>query len=268
MIMLYFTRNARDPKPGILNRLHRAWRRIVFFVGDIHLMHTFPYITWDNSGPQMDYKEAMDALRHIRAGDIGLHRDWGYLSNVAIPGFMKHAWIHINEPQTNGIHDISNMNIVEAVSEGVLKRSALHPLISEYVIILRPKGMNEIDIKHAVSKAEKIVGCNYDADFKFDIEQELEHFNETNLKNLAAEWDGGFSCTEAVSFAWWHKHEELGLYRVHTRGKDVILADNMLNRNFEIIWMSKTITPEIAASYGMPEEGVQIIKDYRDKNIN
>lgn len=241
---------------------HNIWRSIVFFGGDIHRIHSFPYFSWDQSGPPMDYAEALEALKFIKPGDIGLHREWGYLSNIAIPGFTKHAWIHVNPN-----------DIVEAVSEGVLRRNALHPIISTYVIILRPKNVTAAEIQRAIDKANKIVGCQYDTDFQFDIESELALFNEPQdraigkddlakgLKNLQ-KWDGGFSCTETVSFAFWHKRNQLGITRARARGKDVILGDSFINPNFEIVWMSKSITPKVANKLGLHQVGVEMINRY------
>ncbi len=299
--LLYMLRTGRDPGTGLRTRLHRAWRRLVFFVGDIRiipnvlekvplvgripLLNRIPGFTWDIHQHRVDYWESMDALALCRRGDIGLHRDSGYVSNWAIPGFMKHAWIHLNDPViTAGIEggdivDVRDMQIMEAVSEGVLRRSALFPVRSDYTIILRPRGATGEEVDAAVEKALRIEGCEYDADFEFDIEQELEHFppdDETpdqidedrrELEAIAdginAEWDGGFSCTETVSFAWWHRRRQLKLYRRPARGKQVILADQMINDGFEIVWMSDSVTPEIAKKLGLPEEGVEMIRDYR-----
>jgi hypothetical protein len=254
----------------------------VFWGGDIRLLGCFPYITWDVHEHLVEYDEAMQALPLIRAGDIGLHRDRGYLSNLAIPGFMKHAWVHINSPVIEGgACDITKMQIVEAISEGVVKRHALFPIRSDYVIILRPKNTTKEEIKKAVRNANKIVGCRYDASFDFDIEDELKMLEtrgpngivglaEDKLElnrikvNTLAEWDGGFSCTETASFAWWHKRKQLKLFRTWARGKQVILADQLINNGFDIVWMSKSITEEVAKQLGLSEEGVEMIKELRN----
>ncbi|MHC4915088.1 MAG: hypothetical protein ACYTGB_06315 [Planctomycetota bacterium] len=299
--LLYMLRSGRDPGTKIRTRLHRAWRRLVFFVGDLRiipnvlakvpligripLLNRIPGFTWDIHQHQVDYWESMNALSVCRRGDIGLHRDSGYVSNWAIPGFMKHAWIHLDGPVTAAAPggeeavDVRNMQIIEAVSEGVLRRSAMFPVRSDYTIILRPKEASPEDVNAAVAKALKIEGCRYDADFKFDIEEELEHFSpedespeeidedkrelEVIAEGIRAEWDGGFSCTETVSFAWWHRRRQLRLFRRPARGKQVILADQMINDGFEIVWMSDSVTPQIAAKLGLPEEGVELIREYR-----
>lgn len=281
--LLYLLRSGRDFDKSIKGRCHRAWRRIVFFGGDIRRLGSFPWITWDVHEHEIGFDEAMEALYHIKAGDVGVHRDKGYLSNFAIPGFMKHAWVHITDPITiNGHYDTTSVQIVEAISEGVMRRHALYPIRSDYVIILRPKEASANDIIKAVKKANKIVGCKYDADFKFDIEDELKRFKDTTgdvdqlikekeeftrtVTNIKAEWDGGFSCTETASFCWWHQRDKLRLFRIEARGKKVILADQFINGGFDIVWMSKSITPEIAKAFGLGEEGVLMISEFRKKN--
>ncbi len=283
--LLYVTRSGGDHDSKVRTRLGRAYRRIVFWAGDIRRISHFPWLTWDVHEHLVEYDEALRALPEIRPGDVGLHRDRGYFSNMAIPGFMKHAWIHINGPArfttSDGIDhaDTTSMQIVEAVSEGVVRRSALFPIRSDYTIILRPRDASEKEITHAIRKAERVVGCEYDADFKFDIEEELEHFGapgedrdeaaedlremDVISTNMSAEWDGGFSCTETVSFAWWHHRRALRLFRKPARGKMVILADDMINNGFEIVWMSDSVTPEVARKLGLGEEGVAMIGEFR-----
>ncbi len=284
---LYITRSGGDHDKKVRTRLGRAWRRLVFWAGDIRHIGHFPWITWDVHEHFVDYDEAAAALPEVRPGDVGLHRDRGYLSNLAIPGFMKHAWIHVDGPMNctdsegGARFDTTGLQIVEAVSEGVVRRSALFPIRSDYTIILRPRDAGQLEIEHAVSKAKRIVGCEYDADFKFDIEEELEHFGapgatreeaDDDLReidvfstNLGAEWDGGFSCTETVSFAWWHCRRALRLFRKPARGKMVILADDMINSGFEIVWISESVTPEVAEKLGLGEEGIEMIRAWRQK---
>jgi hypothetical protein len=183
---------------------------------------------------------------------------------------MKHAWIHINES-----NDISQVKIIEAVAEGVLERTAFIPIFSDYTIILRPKNVTKEEIDKACNKAKKIVGCKYDANFEFDIEEELKIFGERDIEavkerdmqisGLKAEWDGGFSCTETVSYAWWHKRKELYIRRQKARGKMVILGDSLINDNFEIVWMSKSVTPEKALKLGLSKAGTDRIKKAREK---
>jgi hypothetical protein len=285
--LLYLTGSGGDYDRLLRTRLHRAWRRIVFWAGDVRRIRHFPWVTWDVSEHLVEYREAVAALARLRAGDVGLHREKGYLSNLAIPGFMKHAWLHLNGPTRwtapggRELHDTAGLEVVEAVSEGVLRRSALYPIRSDYTIILRPRGVEPRSTRWALEKARRIVGCQYDVDFQFDIEAELERFGsageppeqraarrhdlEVFHANLRAEWDGGFSCSEAVSFAWWHERERLGLRREPIRGKNVILPDRLLNRGFEIVWLSDSVTPEVARKLGCSEEGLAMIREFRER---
>jgi hypothetical protein len=283
--LLYMLGNAGDYRTTPRTRFNRLYRRIVFWAGDVHRISHFPWVTWDVSEHLVEYEEALAALPHIQPGDVGLHREKGFLSNLAIPGFMKHAWLHLNGPERwtapggRERFDTDAMRIVEAVSEGVLKRSALYPIRSDYAIILRPRNVEPPSVRFALAKARRIVGCEYDVNFEFDIESELDHFEsaggppadrearrrdlEVFGANLRAEFDGGFSCSEAVSFAWWHEKDRLNIFREKMRGKDVILPDRFLNRGFEIVWMSGSVTPELALGLGLPAEGVEMIRAYR-----
>jgi len=285
--------------------LHRIKEKVVFFLGDIRRLRTFPWVTWANEDKRISFEEAMEGVRIAQPGDIGIHLDEGFLSNFAIPGFFKHAWIHV-APET----------VVEAVSEGVIRRHALYPIHSDFTIILRPPAgtVTPKDVELAVKYAERIVGCEYDADFSFDIEEEyanLEHldgpkfgvrckvvtlgntttatasFNVdegrrmairaammdnlrisreeiTNLQDSAENLKqsfGAFSCTETVSFAWWHRRKELKIGRKKYAGKEIIAADDFLN-GFDIAWKSKSVTTD-AVRKKLPEIIVQKIADFK-----
>lgn len=261
---------------GIKKLTHNIWRKLVFWVGDIRGINCFPWVTWACNKHLIDFPEILVALEKVQAGDIGLHRDKLYLSNIPIPGFMKHGWVFTDSPlscsnkKENKIKSIKNCNIVEAVSEGVLKRSAIYPLLSDYAIILRPKNVSLTDTVRAVVKANKIVGCKYDADFDFDIEEELEHFDhhdKCGIEENLCKWDGGFSCTEVCLFAYFHIKDKLKLERKERRGKMVIIGDDFINSSFEIVWLSKSVTPEVATKLGLHKEGVEMIREYW-KNVS
>lgn len=241
------------------------WRKAVFFVGDIRRLHKFPWVTWSVHHHEVNYDEILEVLPLIKYGDVGIHRDKGYLSNWAIPGFMKHGWIHVNE-------GLEVPRIIEAISEGVIERNAIYPMFSDFTIILTPKDVTEKERKGACKKAKGVIGEKYDVNFKFDIEEELQYYTgehkedarhdlEVGKENLKR-YDGAFSCTELVSYAWWHKREDLGLYRKQSRGKSVILADDFLNGDWRIKWMSKSVTVEDAHKMGLHEEGLEMIKMY------
>ena len=236
--------------------LHNFWRKIVFWVGDIRKIKHFPWVTWDVCEHEISIEEAVEATKLIKTGDIGVHLDRGYLSNFAIPGFMKHAFYFTNKETT-----------IEAISEGVVKRHALYPIISDYTIILRPKNLNDEELLKAVIKAENIVGQQYDVKFAFDIEEEVKIFGGNEIvsaRENVAHWDGGFSCTEVVTFVYAHVKDKLRLYRIKSRGKDVVIADQFINNGFEVVWCSKSVTPEFAKQRGLHEEGIELIQKYWD----
>lgn len=242
-----------------------VWRRLVFFIGDIRGIDTFPGFTWSVSRHKVRYEEVLEALPLIQYGDIGIHKDDCYLSNLAIPGFMKHAWIHVQD-------GVTIPRIVEAVSEGVIPRSPFYPMYSDFTIILRPKGVTEAERKGACRKVNAIVGEQYDVDFKFDIEQELAHYTgrkpseaKEDLKTAQEQirrFDHGFSCTEVVAYAWWHKREQLSIYRQERMGKKIIIADDFMNHDWEIIWMSRSVTLGVAKKNGLHEEGLAMIEEF------
>jgi len=247
------------------------WRRLIFFSGDVRALHAFPYVTWSVHHHQIDYDEVMDVLPLIQYGDVGVHRDWGYLSNVGIPGFMKHAWLHVQDGVTRAA-------IVEAISEGVVQRNAMYAMFSDYSMLLSPKDVSDEERKGACKKVQGIVGAHYDAAFKFNIEEELKFYagkeQDDAVKQLdegqqyIRKYDYSFSCTEAVSYAWWHKREDLRLYRQEVRGRSVILADHFINRGWDIKWMSKSVTTDIAKKYGLGEEGLSMMEEYRARDAS
>ena len=253
---------------GIFNDLYKS---IVFWAGDVRKIHTFPWVTWDVHLHKVNLEEIWEALPLIQYGDIGISRSDGYLSNIAIPGYMKHAWIHVDDIRDPMVEDGKPM-IVEAISDGVVHRNAIYPMYSDYTIILRPSKVTYRSRRGACKKAKSVVGTRYDHDFKFDIEEELKHYKGDHLDEAEEElgscadhmkkYDHGFSCTEVVSYAWWHEREKLRIYRQKQRGKDVILADSFLTNAFDIVWMSESVTLESAVKLGLHEEGIEMIRDF------
>ncbi len=245
--------------------LDSVWRKLVFFVGDIRSLGSFPYVTWYVHKHKMNYDEVLEVLPLIQFGDVGIHRDSGYLSNIAIPGFMKHGWIHTED-------GVESPQMIEAISEGVIKRSSIYPIFSDFTIILSPKNVTEVHRRGACKKAISVIGERYDVDFKFDIEEELKYYEGKKLEDakealgkgekLLKKFDHAFSCTELVSYAWWHKRDQLGLKRQERRGKSVILADDFLNEGWDIKWMSQSVTVKSAKKLKLHETGIQMIADF------
>lgn len=250
---------------NIKNLPRRIYKNTIFFVGDIRKLHSFPWVTWAKHEHNVNYDEILEILPTIKYGDIGIHRDNGYLSNVFIPGFMKHAWIHVED-------GVESPQIVESISEGVIQRNAIYPLFSDFSIILSPKDATDEERKGACRKAKKVIGAEYDVDFKFDIEEELTHYKGNDkgsaIKSLQIsekhikKHNYSFSCTETVSYAWWHKRDDLRLYRKRRRGKKVIIADDFINRGWNIKWLSASVTADAARKYKLHEEGLDMISDY------
>lgn len=241
-----------------LNKLlHSFWRKLVYFVGDIRRLNCFPWVTWDVHQHDISFEEALEALKYTDAGYVGLHRDKGFLSNLTIPGMFKHAFFFLDKEM-----------VVEAISEGVVKRHALYPVVSDYVIILKPKDVTSEETQRAVNKANSIVGCQYDVDFQFDIENEVRLFEQEDkdsIKENLVKWDGGFSCTETCQFCWYHLKDKLRLYRSKHMGKMAIIADDFINNGFEIVWLSSNVTVDAAIKMKLSEQGIEMIKEYWEK---
>lgn len=288
----YITRSGGEiDSKGVYSRLHRAWRRIAFWAGDVKRINHFPFITWAHSDYSVSYEAWLEAIKHSRAGDVALATKNGYfMSNSAIPGVFKHAMIFTQSPTCLEIGarvlcDVSDARIVEAISEGVVEHHPLHAR-GDAIIILRPRGADADEIAKAVERARRIVGCDYDAGFNFDIEAELKELDrgqrvaaalpigdaiersmqeakkelQVAVTNVQAEYDVAFSCTEVVAMCWWHLRERLRIYRAKLRGRMVICADQFVNHGFEIVWTNVSV--DRAVEGGMHEEGVQMIENY------
>jgi hypothetical protein len=229
---------------------YRLKAKLFFFLGDIRRIEAFPWVTWATSSHKVCLADATRACSLSQGGFVGLHRDSGYLSNLGIPGAFKHAWIHVGDN-----------SIVEAISEGVVKRHELYPLLTDYAVILRPVGVTGDQVAEAVRRANSIVGCEYDANFNFDLSGASDKYS-ANLRS--GDFHGAFSCTETVAFSWYHCRKILGIFRTVYAGREAIVADDYLRMNFEIVWASESVTVEWAEKAGLHEEGRLKIKEYWD----
>lgn len=240
-------------------KYHSFWYKIkawlVFNLGHIRRLDFFPYFTiYGYDVHKMTLRAAREVCSLTQPGDIGLHRDQGFLSNLAIPGGFKHAWIFVG-----------NNDCIEAVAEGVLKRDALVPLYSDYVIILRPRGVSPTERKRALRRAENLVGCEYDANFRFDFEKEEEAY--VNCQNLCAgAFHAAFSCTEVASWAWYGSRNKLGISRSVYAGREAVIADDFVRFNFDIVWISQSVTVEWAEKQKMHPDAIQKIKNFLSDN--
>lgn len=235
--------------------LRELKKKAIFAAGDIRREHCLGGFAWGKYEHLIDFDEAAEGLQQAEYGYVGLHRNRGDLSNIAIPGFMKHAWIHTD----------STDRIIEAVSEGVPKRHAFHALLSDYAIITKPL-VPKAARTQAVKRVEWIseLECPYDDKFSFDfeiIEEALfkdKTLAEMNMKKYCL----GVSCTEAVALGYVGHRRELGLYRVKVGKRQAIMPDNFLTTRFKIVWASKHTTVDNAHKLGLPEEGCEMLKEY------
>ncbi len=228
-------------------------KQLIFLAGDIRREHCPLGFAWGKYERLIDHDEMAQAVGRSYPGYIGLHRNRGDLSNIAINGFMKHAWIV----------DIKNTTrIVEAVSDGVVYRHPHHPLNTDYAVILKPLVPEEV--RHeACRRAREMVGCPYDDTFTFDLEivSDLFQDKETALANVR-EYGLGVSCTEMVALCYVGHRRELGLYRTKLGKRQVILPDAFLSTHFEIVWASWHTKPDTVHMLGLHEEGCSMLREY------
>jgi hypothetical protein len=260
-IIILSVRIIFSPELRYHSIIYKLKAKLVFSIGSIKRLQSFPYVTW---GPHNDVcgvnlADARTASKLCRPGDVGLHKDMGFMSNLAIPGAFKHAWIVVEDDKC-----------VEAVSEGVLKRDLLYPLITDYAVILRPIGLTKTQVGEAISRANAIVGSQYDANFRFDFEE-----TETGApiergvdacrycSNIhSGGYHGAFSCTETVGFSYFPFRDKLNLFRTLHAGREAIVADDFLRMNFQVVWLSPSVTPEWAEGTGLHEAGRVKIKTF------
>lgn len=226
-------------------------REVIFGLGNIRREHCLGGFAWGKFEHLISIEEAKKMVARAKPGYIGLHRNRGDLSNTGIKGCFKHAWLHVEDDM-----------IIEAVSEGVLHRDALYPLIeSDYAVILKP-AISKVARAEACRRGHTIEGCLYDEGFEFEWTRPDKYFAdkktaEANMKKYCK-----FSCTEAVGFCLAGNRRKLGLFRVEVMNKQVIMPDNYMKVTFEIVAMSKSLTPEIANELGLHEEGVTMIEEF------
>lgn len=237
-----------DTVVDYLKKLGNAlYSKLVFFFGDVRTLDGFPWITYAVRKHEIDFDELVEAQDLIQPGDIGLHRDNGYLSNIAIPGCFKHAWVHIE-----------NGDIVEAISDGVVRRNAFYPLYSDLAIVLRPKDRDPLE---TVERAKELIGENYDVDFRFDLDKADAFYDGKDV----GKYDPAFSCTEVAAYSLRRSGDKTGFGYSERFGKTVILADSFINDSHDIVWMSKSVTLERVMGLGLPPAGVKIISEYLNK---
>lgn len=249
----------------------RILRWLVFWVGDTRRIAHFPWITWDVHQHRIDLNEVMlEAVPLLEPGDLVLHRDDGFLSNAFIGGAMIHAGLYVGGQQ-----------VVEAVSEGVVKRHAGHILYSDRACILRPRFPDGVSREKAVAEAiewaEKIVGFPYDILFQFNGQKERElvarHGKDAPKKGVR------FCCTEVPYFCYYTYREALGIKRTRnvtflTRllslvglspGRAVINADMYMTAGFDLVWCSRELTVAWSKKRRVSAEHQRRLADYWER---
>jgi hypothetical protein len=251
-------------------RYHSFWYRakawLVFNFGHVRRIGHAPWFKlYGYDERLMTMRDVRNASAAARPGDVGLHLDGGFASNLAIPGAFKHAWIFVDG------HDC-----VEAVAEGVVRRDDMTPLATDYAVVLRAAGVGQDAVDLAVSRAKAIVGCEYDANFRFDFEEEEAELSGSALsrqraaryeasryvENMRGGFHRAFSCTEAVAFSWYRSKDKLRIFRTIYAGREAVIADDFLKMEFDIVWASPNVTVEWAKQAGLHEEGRQKIADF------
>lgn len=254
VFIIWFYRMLMNPALQYHTVRYKTKAALFFWLGDIRWVGWPGMVSWSNHQHQMTPADVRQADIVCQAGDIGVHRDDGFLSNVGIPGCFKHAWFVSEDNQC-----------VEAMSEGVICRDRMGPLMSDYAIILRPQGVSLDDINMAIKRANSIVGCEYDANFRFDFATDDKEWT-SNLSS--GNFHGAFSCTETVGFTWYHKRDALDIFRTMHAGREAIVADDFLRMNFDVVYASPNVTVEWAELAGMHEEGrVKIANYWANKKV-
>jgi hypothetical protein len=250
-----------------MNPFYNTLRRIVFFVGDTKWTKSFPFFSCGREEPYIDLNEVDYAKTFLRIGDIILHREKRCWSNAAIGGAMIHAGIYVGD-----------MQLVEAISEGVQKRNAGHILHSDWAIILRPNFESsltrEVAINEAIDWANRIVDFPYDVLFEFCSEADQKLVMEHGKG--AIKHGVKFCCTEIAHFCYFKYLKELNVHRrrnisfltwlislpgLHP-GKMVVDADMYIKGNFDVIWCSKRFTAQWAEKMKCEKKYVDKIAKY------
>ena len=224
-----------NPFMNLFSKFYHSsiFQRIVNFIGSIRKLHHFPWITWDVHLPKVGHDEITEILKLIKPGDVGLHYDEGFLSNIFIPGYFKHAWIHLEDSSL----------VIEAIKLGVVQRSARYALRTDDLVILRPRVDEEKRIE-ALGRAKELVGFNYDFAFDFDLKEEFEFLNK---------FQQAFSCIEVIAYAYYPWFKDLGFMWEQYLGKDVLYPSTLINPSWEVVYSNVPwiLTDEQAKKLGI-----------------
>ena len=214
----------------------------------------------EDRAPYVKAEEYQKIIQYLQPGDVVLHRDDRFgPANWFIGGLMIHAGIYIGDGQ-----------IVEAISEGVVRRDVSCILASDYAMVVRPNDKvfssyaRAHVIQDACGKARSIEGFEYDPLFDFCDAVEFDALQKIKFNYVKSSWaerakEAGisFACTEVPYFCYYPVRELLGLYRrrnvnILTKmlgwiglptGEAVIDADLYVTAHgFDLVWCSSTAT--------------------------
>lgn len=163
----------------------------------------------------MSHDEITQILLNVQPGDVGVHCDKGFLSNLFIPGAFKHAWLFKDQA-----------TVIEAVHLGVVERSARYSMRTDDLVILRPKFI-DAGRQEAVDRALQVVGFQYDVEFEFDLNQEFNHLNRH---------DQAFSCIELVAYSYYPYFDALGFKWEEHLGKEVLFPGVVINPAWDVVY--------------------------------
>lgn len=203
-------------KEGIyIKWLSSIFRALVFFFGDLKLHRPSPSpITWAKHDHLVKFDEIDYVKRQIlEPGDIVIHRDNGYASNAFISGVGIHAGVYL------GHFRGKPFQLIEAISEGVVIRSASYILHTDYFWVLRPKKgvLSGSNVLSCIKKACLLEGFKYDYLFNFNTEEQWKLINEYGPEE-AMNRGVRICCTEVVALAFCDYLEELGIYPTRNDG--------------------------------------------------
>jgi hypothetical protein len=254
-----------------MNIIHRAYRLLVFKVGDTRWCgwRHFPFIvTWDAVTPRLTGEEVAGVMRLMRKGDVLLMTADGYASNLGIGGGLIHAALVVDDAG----------HIVEALSDdegGVVHRHVIDSVRhADRLVVVRP-ALDPAEVDAGVEEALKLVGLRYDIYFSFDIQEEREALKKGEREGVR------ICCTEVAYFAYFNHVVHLGLYRQVKRtfmqgvlrllglvvGEKVLTADDILAaEGMKVVWLSAGATPAWFATKTTNERLLQkVMGFYRTK---
>lgn len=229
----------------------KIFRTLVFAIGDLKWTGRWPMpFGWQPAEPKINLNEIiLEVLPLLQPGDVILHRDEGFFSNLFIGGVMIHAGLYVGEGQ-----------LVEAISDGVVKRHAAHILHSDLACVLRPK-VSKADKAKAIAWSSKIIGFPYDYLFDFNGQWGRDMIEQHGIG--AREKGVRFACTEVPYFCYIEKAPEMKVFRrknvnMVTRllsiigmnpGDVVVDADMYFKSDMELVWCSSTMNPAYISRY-------------------